>query len=96
MGGKGGKESLNDLGLVPQSVLMVKWDDESMNGMSTQNRYRMELMVVTGYPAPLLDELMEKVVPLPAPEVKEGEVAKQPAAGGSGSGGSTGEKKIPK
>lgn len=32
MGGTGGKESLNDLGLVPQSVLMVKWEDESMNG----------------------------------------------------------------
>jgi tether containing UBX domain for GLUT4 len=32
MGGSGGKESLNDLGLVPQSVLMVKWEDESMNG----------------------------------------------------------------
>jgi len=53
-------------------------------------------MVVTGYPAPLLEELMEKVVPLPAAEVKEGEVKKQPAAGGSGSGGATGEKKIPK
>ena len=38
MGGKGGKESLNDLGLVPQSVLMVKWDDESMNGASPQSR----------------------------------------------------------
>ena len=38
MGGKGGKESLNDLGLVPQSVLMVKWDDESMNGGSPQSR----------------------------------------------------------
>jgi len=34
MGGTGGKESLNDLGLVPQSVLMVKWEDESMNGES--------------------------------------------------------------
>jgi tether containing UBX domain for GLUT4 len=34
MGGTGGKESLNDLGLVPQSVLMVKWEDEAMNGES--------------------------------------------------------------
>ena len=32
MGGTGGSESLNDLGLVPQSVLMVKWEDETMNG----------------------------------------------------------------
>ena len=34
MGGTGGNESLNDLGLVPQSVLMVKWEDEAMNGES--------------------------------------------------------------
>lgn len=34
MGGQGGKESLNDLGLVPQSVLMVKWEDEAMNSES--------------------------------------------------------------
>ncbi len=31
-GGTGGKESLNTLGLVPQSVLHVRWEDESMNG----------------------------------------------------------------
>lgn len=31
-GGTGGKESLNTLGLVPQSVLLVRWEDESMNG----------------------------------------------------------------
>jgi len=30
--GTGGKESLNELGLVPQSVLLVKWEDEAMNG----------------------------------------------------------------
>lgn len=32
MGGTGGKETLSDLGLVPQSVLLVKWEDEGMNG----------------------------------------------------------------
>ena len=32
MGGTGGNESLKDLCLVPQSVLMVKWEDETMNG----------------------------------------------------------------
>jgi len=32
--GTGGKESLNDLGFVPQSVLLVKWEDEGMNGGS--------------------------------------------------------------
>lgn len=31
-GGTGGKETLAELGLVPQSVLLVKWEDESMNG----------------------------------------------------------------
>jgi hypothetical protein len=50
-------------------------------------------MIATGYPAPLKDELMEKVVPLPAPEIKEPE-AKKPSGGQGGS--STGEKKIPK
>jgi len=50
-------------------------------------------VIATGYPAPLKDELMEKVVPLPAPEVKEAEI-KKPSAGQGGS--STGEKKIPK
>ena len=40
MGGTGGKESLNDLGLVPQSVLMVKWEDESMNGESSFSSFR--------------------------------------------------------
>jgi tether containing UBX domain for GLUT4 len=40
MGGTGGKESLNDLGLVPQSVLMVKWEDEAMNGESSSSLLR--------------------------------------------------------
>lgn len=30
-GGTGGQESLAELGLVPQSLLMVKWDEEEMN-----------------------------------------------------------------
>lgn len=34
MGGTGGKETLNELGLVPQSVLLVKWEEEEMNGES--------------------------------------------------------------
>lgn len=33
-GGTGGVETLNDLGLVPQSVLLVRWEDEAMNGQS--------------------------------------------------------------
>jgi tether containing UBX domain for GLUT4 len=31
-GGTGGKETLSELGLVPQSVLLVRWEDEAMNG----------------------------------------------------------------
>lgn len=30
-GGTGGNESLSELGLVPQSVLLVRWDDGEMN-----------------------------------------------------------------
>ncbi|GFZ49410.1 hypothetical protein JCM24511_07530 [Saitozyma sp. JCM 24511] len=85
MGGTGGKETLNELGLVPQSVLLVKWEEEEMNA--------------TGYPAPLLPELIQRSEPLPAPAPK----AEQQSASGStpsGSGAATpaaaGEKKIPK
>lgn len=35
-GGTGGNESLSQLGLVPQSVLLVKWDDVDMNGTLVQ------------------------------------------------------------
>lgn len=31
-GGTGGGESLAQLGLVPQSMLLVRWDDADMNG----------------------------------------------------------------
>lgn len=33
-GGTGGKETLAELGLVPQSVLMIRWNDDDMNGKS--------------------------------------------------------------
>ncbi|KAK4683788.1 hypothetical protein P7C73_g6440, partial [Tremellales sp. Uapishka_1] len=77
-GGKGGKESLNELGLVPQSILLVRWEDDEMNA--------------SGYPAPLLPELMATIVPLPSavvkPPIPQGKAAgKKPADG---------EKKIPK
>lgn len=32
MGGTGGRETLNELGLVPQSVLLVRWEEDAMNG----------------------------------------------------------------
>ena len=80
--GTGNKETLTELGLVPQSVLLIKFTgagDEDLNS--------------SGYPAPLKEELREKKVPLPPPQVKE-----------SGNGESTAapktevktEKKIPK
>ncbi|EIW67371.1 hypothetical protein TREMEDRAFT_33971, partial [Tremella mesenterica DSM 1558] len=76
--GTGGKESLNELGLVPQSVLYVKWEDESMNA--------------SGYKAPLLSTLLEKMVPLPSAAPKEQSAPKSNTSGsGSGEG-----KKIPK
>ncbi|KLT38604.1 hypothetical protein CC85DRAFT_289353 [Cutaneotrichosporon oleaginosum] len=56
-GGSGGKESLSELGLVPQSVLLVRWEDAMMNS--------------SDYPAPLKDELRAQAAPLPPPAVKE-------------------------
>lgn len=56
-GGQGGSESLNELGLVPQSVLLVRWEDEAMNA--------------SGQQAPLLPHLLDKIVPLPIPGPKE-------------------------
>ncbi|KIR28978.1 hypothetical protein I307_02379 [Cryptococcus deuterogattii 99/473] len=56
-GGTGGQESLAELGLVPQSLLMIKWDEEEMNSSS--------------FSAPLKDELRKKSEPLPLPAVKE-------------------------
>jgi len=32
VGGTGGNESLAQLGLVPQSMLLIKWDDPALNG----------------------------------------------------------------
>ena len=84
-GGTGGKETLFQLGLVPQSVLLVKWDsaDEAMNA--------------SGFPAPLKEELRTKSVPLPPAQVKEPPAAGGSGAGGAGgAGGAAKEKKIPK
>ncbi|WVF72702.1 hypothetical protein IAT40_007520 [Kwoniella sp. CBS 6097] len=87
-GGTGGKESLFDLGLVPQSVLMIKFDGDEMNTSS--------------YPAPIRDELKAHSEPLPAAIPKEASKSSAAAAGnqasasGQGAGTGTGEKKIPK
>lgn len=35
-GGTGGKETLNEIGLVPQSVLLIRWADETWNGESIE------------------------------------------------------------
>ncbi|CAD6580027.1 MAG: hypothetical protein TREMPRED_002631 [Tremellales sp. Tagirdzhanova-0007] len=73
-GGTGGKESLSELGLVPQSVLLVRWEDEAMN--------------VSGCKAPLLAELMERSEPLPVavpkgPEEKKKDESKGPVPNGA-------------
>lgn len=54
--------------------------------------------IVTGYPAPIKPELMEKVVPLPEPTPTVPDTTPKPAqSSSSGAGGSGGEqKKIPK
>ncbi|ORX38616.1 hypothetical protein BD324DRAFT_369724 [Kockovaella imperatae] len=83
-GGTGGKESLSHLGLVPQSVLLIKWTEDKMNA--------------SGYKAPLRSDLLEKIVPLPPAQPKE-EMSTKPSpasASATGAGNSTGEKKIPK
>ncbi|WVQ74804.1 hypothetical protein IAR50_004410 [Cryptococcus sp. DSM 104548] len=80
-GGKGGKETLAELGLVPQSLLVVRWDDGDMNASS--------------YPAPVKDELKKKSEPLPPPAPKQPD-GPAPAASGTSSETPSGEKKIPK
>ncbi|WWD02426.1 hypothetical protein V865_000465 [Kwoniella europaea PYCC6329] len=87
-GGTGGTETLYELGLVPQSVLLVKWeDDEAMNASS--------------YPAPIQDHLKAKSQPLP-PSVPKSESNPSnqqkgntiPGPGQVSTG--AGEKKVPK
>ncbi|WVQ81979.1 hypothetical protein IAT38_004106 [Cryptococcus sp. DSM 104549] len=80
-GGTGGNESLGDLGLVPQSLLVVKFDDEAMNA--------------SGYPAPLRDELKQKSEPLPPTVIQENQSQAAGPSGSGGASPKT-EKKIPK
>ncbi|KAL7423439.1 hypothetical protein Q5752_001019 [Cryptotrichosporon argae] len=80
-GGTGGAESLHELGLVPQSVLLVRWDDGGMNAST--------------YPAPLKDDLKAKSVPLPPARLSEASIpASSGESKGMGTG--TAEKKMPK
>ncbi|GMK59157.1 hypothetical protein CspeluHIS016_0701720 [Cutaneotrichosporon spelunceum] len=105
-GGSGGKESLSELGLVPQSVLLVRWEDAAMNcecahassassaTTSTSSTSQLEslakLTSASEYPAPLKDELRAKAAPLPPPAVKE---APEPSKRLTGKAG---EVKMPK
>lgn len=83
--GTGGNETLGESGLVPQSVLMLRWEgEEEMNGSE--------------YPAPLKEELKEKKVPLPPP-VPHAAIGSGSGSGSGSGGGVPGqkqEKKIPK
>ncbi|WVN90188.1 uncharacterized protein L203_105424 [Cryptococcus depauperatus CBS 7841] len=85
-GGTGGQETLGDLGLVPQSVLLVKWDDVEMNSSS--------------YAAPLKFELKQKSEPLPPSTIKDSSSPNSGSANtvsdAIGTGQVPGEKKIPK
>ena len=104
-GGTGGVETLNDLGLVPQSVLLVRWEDEAMNGKYSAFLVGVGKVVekliggmdiiASSYPAPLLPELMERSVPLPAAVPKEEREKEKEKAEGK-KPGTGGEKKIPK
>ncbi|KAG7562842.1 hypothetical protein FFLO_01671 [Filobasidium floriforme] len=78
------KQSLMELQLVPQSVLLVRFEDDEMNRSDAK--------------APLLPELLQQAAPLPPPPDFNQMAAASGStsqAGGSGTG-KTGEKKIPK
>ena len=53
-------------------------------------------MTVTGYPAPIKSELMERVVPLPEPVQTVPDTESKPVKTSGGTGGSGEQKKIPK
>ena len=81
-GGTGRDETLAELGLVPQSLLLLKWEDEDMNRSETV--------------APLKEDLRAKSVPMPPPQTKEEKVAASGSGTGTGGGEVKKEKKIPK
>jgi len=76
--------TLAELGLAPSSVLLLRFEDESLNGSEV--------------PAPLAPSIMSQAVDLPSPLNFDVEVPKelQPSAPPSSSGLSKGEKKLPK
>jgi len=73
---------LSELGLVPQSLLLLKWEEEEMNG--------------SGVAAPLREDLRAKSVPMPPPQTKEEKAAEGGNGGAAGGGEAKKEKKIPK
>ncbi|KAJ3716164.1 hypothetical protein C8R42DRAFT_679736 [Lentinula raphanica] len=77
--------SLAELELAPSSVLVLRFEDESLNG--------------TDVPAPLASNVLAFAESLPAPPRQEDEAApasSKKLGGPSNSGSSNGEKKIPK
>lgn len=78
--------SLVDLQLAPSSVLLLRFEDESLNGIHV--------------PAPLLSEVLEKAVDLPLPpDYDDGTpstVASSSSTTSRSDASQTGEKKIPK
>ncbi|KAF4597416.1 hypothetical protein EYR40_007868 [Pleurotus pulmonarius] len=78
--------SLVDLQLAPSSVLLLRFEDESLNG--------------THVPAPLLPEVLDKAVDLPVPpdydDSTPGSVTSSPSTARKSDAAQIGEKKIPK
>lgn len=76
-----------ELGLVPQSVLLIKWTDPADEGMNA-----------SGFPAPLKEELRANRVPLPPAQPKETAGTSSSGAEATSTAGELGktEKKIPK
>lgn len=97
-GGTGGQESLAELGLVPQSLLMIKWDEEEMNckgpSFAWIEPWLILILSASSFSAPLKDELRKKSEQLPPPAVKETSESGMPVT--TAAPDEAREKKIPK
>jgi len=75
--------TLAELQLAPSSVLLLRFEDESLNG--------------TNYPAPLLDSILTQAVELPAvPNFDDLQSSKESEASSNKPPNTAGQKKIPK
>jgi tether containing UBX domain for GLUT4 len=70
-GGTGGAETLTQLGLVPQSMLLIRWEDAAMNGENNKSSEDRADMTASAAVAPITPELAATVALLPTPQVKD-------------------------